>query len=65
MRTEHLKHVGWALYQVVSCVNWCGHAQEIIPLPLADGRVTLRRYFRVIHSATFATTSCSIPLKPW
>jgi hypothetical protein len=21
-------------------VNWCGHAQEIIPFPLADGRVT-------------------------
>jgi hypothetical protein len=20
-------------------VNWCGHAQEIIPLPLPDGRV--------------------------
>jgi hypothetical protein len=21
-------------------VNWCGHGQEVIPLPLADGRVT-------------------------
>src|ERR1700737_2666427 len=37
MRTEHLKHVGWEPYQVVSYVNWCGHAQEIIPLPLPDG----------------------------
>ena len=40
MRAEHLKHVGWAPYQVVSYVNWCGHAQEIIPVPLEDGRVT-------------------------
>jgi len=31
MRTEHRKHVGWEPYQVVSYVNWCGHAQEIIP----------------------------------
>jgi len=37
MRTEHLKHVGWEPYQVVSYVNWCGHAQEIIPFPLPDG----------------------------
>jgi hypothetical protein len=21
-------------------VNWCGHAQEVIPFPLEDGRVT-------------------------
>jgi hypothetical protein len=20
--------------------DWCGHAQEVIPFPLADGRVT-------------------------
>ena len=40
MRTEHLRHAGWEPYQVVSYVNWCGHAQEIIPLPLPDGRVT-------------------------
>ena len=37
MRTEHLKHVGWEPYQVVSCVNWCGQGQEVIPFPLADG----------------------------
>ncbi len=39
MRTEHVKHLGWAPCQVVSYVNWCGHAQEIIPLPLPNGRV--------------------------
>jgi hypothetical protein len=37
---EDLRHLGWALFQPTSYVNWCGHAQEIIPLPLADGRVT-------------------------
>ena len=40
MRAEHLKHVGWTPYRVVSYVNWCGHAQEVIPFPLPDGRVT-------------------------
>jgi hypothetical protein len=39
-RVENLKHLGWALFEPTSFVNWCGHAQEIIPLPLADGRVT-------------------------
>jgi hypothetical protein len=34
---SNLKHVGWAPYQVVSYVNWCGQAQEIIPFPLQDG----------------------------
>jgi len=37
VRTEHLKHLGWEPYQVVSYVNRCGHAQEIIPFPLPDG----------------------------
>jgi hypothetical protein len=37
MRTEHLKHVGWEPYPVPSYVNWCGHAQEVIPFPLPGG----------------------------
>jgi len=39
-RVENLKRLGWQLFQPTSYVNWCGHAQEIIPVPLADGRVT-------------------------
>ena len=39
-RVEILNHVGWALFHPTSYVNWSGHAQEVIPLPLADGRVT-------------------------
>jgi hypothetical protein len=38
-RTEHLRHHGWQPYQVATYVNWCGHGQEIIPWPQADGSV--------------------------
>ncbi len=39
-RVEHLKLVGWRLFAVASYTNWCGHGQEFIPVPLANGRVT-------------------------
>jgi len=39
-RAENLRHVGWQLFRAETYVNWCGHAQEIIPFPLPDGRVT-------------------------
>jgi hypothetical protein len=32
-RVENLRHVGWQLFRAETYVNWCGHAQEIIPLP--------------------------------
>ena len=38
-RVEHLKHVGWQAYRVATYVNWCGHGQEVIPIPRADGLV--------------------------
>ena len=34
------KHVGWQLYRAETYVNWCGHGQEDISVPMADGRVT-------------------------
>ena len=40
-RVEQLKHVGWQAYRVESYVNWCGHGQEVIPFPRADGLVDL------------------------
>ena len=40
-RVEHLRHVGWAAYRVESYVNWCGHGQEVIPIPRPDGLVAL------------------------
>jgi hypothetical protein len=39
-RAEHLAHVGWRAYQVENYQNWCGHAQEVIPVPRADGLVS-------------------------
>ena len=38
-RPRHLEHVGWEAYRVESYVNWCGHAQEAIPVPREDGLV--------------------------
>jgi hypothetical protein len=38
---EHLRHVGWRAFHIESYVNWCGHAQEIIPVPQPDGGVLL------------------------
>src|SRR5260370_5228828 len=39
LRVEHLRHLGWAPYRVQSYQSWCGHTQEIIPFPRADGSV--------------------------
>ncbi len=32
--------MGWQLFRAETYVNWCGHGQEVVPLPLEDGRVT-------------------------
>jgi len=32
--------VGWQAYRIERYVNWGGHGQEVIPVPLADGWVT-------------------------
>jgi len=39
-RVENLRHVGWQLFMPGTYVTWCGHGQEVIPVPLPDGRVT-------------------------
>jgi hypothetical protein len=39
-RVEHLKHVGCSSYRSETYVSWCGQGQEVIPVPLADSRVT-------------------------
>ncbi len=36
-RLEHLRLVGWRLYAPAEFVNWCGHGQEVIPLPEEEG----------------------------
>src|SRR5262244_589833 len=32
-RYETLRQIGWPLFRVARFVNWCGHAQELIPVP--------------------------------
>jgi hypothetical protein len=39
LRVENLRHLGWQPYTVQSYQSWCGHTQEIIPFPRADGSV--------------------------
>jgi hypothetical protein len=34
---EDLKRIGWRLFAPAEYVNWCGHAQEFIPLPERGG----------------------------
>jgi hypothetical protein len=37
LRVEDVRRVGWQLFTPVSYVEWCGHGQEVIPLPVPDG----------------------------
>ena len=32
-RYETLRQIGWPLFRVARFVNWCGHAQELFPVP--------------------------------
>lgn len=35
---KHLRMIGWGQpRQVVKIVNWCGHGNEYVPWPEADG----------------------------
>jgi hypothetical protein len=36
-RTETLRQLGWQLCKTQVVVEWCGHAQEYVPWPEADG----------------------------
>jgi hypothetical protein len=41
-RYEHLRMIGWQLFAEASVVQWCGHAQQFLVVPPADGvRVAL------------------------
>jgi hypothetical protein len=37
MRVEDVRRVGWQLYTPAQYVEWCGHGQEVIPMPDPDG----------------------------
>src|SRR5262245_44376647 len=32
-RYDTLRQIGWPLFRVARFVNWCGHGQELIPVP--------------------------------
>jgi hypothetical protein len=35
-RLVDLKRLGWSLFTPAAYVNWCGHAQEFLPIPVTD-----------------------------
>jgi hypothetical protein len=37
LRYEHLRMNGWKPMKTMQVVNWCGHGQQFIPWPQADG----------------------------
>jgi len=36
-RLVDLKRLGWSRFTPAAYVNWCGHAQEFLPIPGAGG----------------------------
>jgi hypothetical protein len=36
-----VRRLGWAPFVPAAYVNWCGHAQEVVPIPQADGTCQL------------------------
>ena len=49
-RYETLRQIGWPLFRVARFVNWCGHAQELIPVP--DDAEWVRRARRLAEQPT-------------
>lgn len=37
LRVEDVRRVGWRLYTPAQYVEWCGHGQEVVPIPQRDG----------------------------
>ena len=37
LRYEHLRMNGWKPMKTMLVVNWCGHGQDFVPVPKADG----------------------------
>ena len=48
-RLQHLVMGGWKPMKPMLVVNWCGHGQEFIPWPEADGYWTLVPVVRDVH----------------
>src|SRR6266852_2402770 len=62
-RERELSHLAWAassdllgqLFKPATYVNWCGHRQEVIPFPLADGSM---RFVPVVGAARWPAERC-------
>jgi len=39
--TKSCAKIGWLIFRVARFVNWCGHSQELIPVPDDDEWVRL------------------------
>jgi hypothetical protein len=40
-RYDTLRLIGWSFYRVARLTSWCGHGQELIPVPDEDDWVQL------------------------
>jgi hypothetical protein len=41
LRLDDVRRNGWSPFTPAAFVNWCGHAQEFVPIPQADGSCQL------------------------
>ena len=41
MTVEDVKRNGWITYMPTIVVHWCGHGQEVLPMPGKDGKCDL------------------------
>src|SRR4029453_17252280 len=41
MTIEDVRRNGWIIYMPSIVVHWCGHGQEVLPIPGEDGRCDL------------------------
>jgi hypothetical protein len=41
MALEDVRQNGWIIYMPTIVVHWCGHGQEVLPIPARDGKCDL------------------------
>ena len=56
MRPEHLRMVGWKPFGV----NWCGHRQDVVPIPTPNTRVGKLRARSEVHALRHLKLSISV-----
>ena len=38
MTVDDVRRNGWIIYLPAIVVHWCGHGQEVLPIPAKDGK---------------------------